>query len=241
MAISVSEYTIIRDENIYSVRSYRPGVPRTGAGQTHRGQEFGQGVRLKHTLPGALYSAGMKYYQVRSTMDEARQVTVYNEAATFALLPPLTRKFYPPSTCTEEKISVIIRIYKFNRRWSVRRIKPHPCTYGPPSLTTELNFGEMSAQANKPKTSESELGARDNEEHPSDEWRHPCCRRVALSLSSSSDSFVASSPLHRENTKGGSEPRNAYFYTGLKESVAKMGHSRERNFGSTELQRFRSW
>lgn len=35
---------------------------------------------LRHLVPGALYSAGMKYYQVRDSMEDGQQVTVYKEA-----------------------------------------------------------------------------------------------------------------------------------------------------------------
>ncbi|XP_065215390.1 uncharacterized protein LOC135842037 [Planococcus citri] len=35
---------------------------------------------LRHIVGGALYSAGMKYYQVRDSMDDGQQITLYKEA-----------------------------------------------------------------------------------------------------------------------------------------------------------------
>lgn len=40
---------------------------------------------LKHIVPGALYSAGMKYYQVRESMDDSQQITIYKEAGNVTL------------------------------------------------------------------------------------------------------------------------------------------------------------
>ncbi|KAL1457393.1 hypothetical protein WDU94_007630 [Cyamophila willieti] len=35
---------------------------------------------LKHIVPGALYSAGMRYYQVKESMDVGQKLKVYKEA-----------------------------------------------------------------------------------------------------------------------------------------------------------------
>lgn len=35
---------------------------------------------LKHIVPGALYSAGMRYYQVKESMDVGQKLKLYKEA-----------------------------------------------------------------------------------------------------------------------------------------------------------------
>lgn len=68
---------------------------------------------LKHTLPGALYSAGMKYYQVRSTMDEARQVTVYNEAGEFWIVFSWLDLIFQLGTTIYHLLSSDVRVVSF--------------------------------------------------------------------------------------------------------------------------------
>lgn len=42
---------------------------------------------LRHLVPGALYSAGMKYYQVRDSLEDGQQVTLYKEAGKLPKFP----------------------------------------------------------------------------------------------------------------------------------------------------------